>query len=503
MSTFTQQLQRELDIVSAILLGEINTMVKPRLLLEDVNTASTDGALWVRLPRKFLGEVVEERPEIGVGLLAHEVGHWMQPLEAVREVEKRTGLAHTIANILLDINNEALVASTFPLFGAPLAAVRETVNRNMAEHYLAGLESAKNFAAAATNALLYARYGNPSQSVSTMNDKRLKQALGKVTHAQKGAIGTTKLLGVLTLSREFANLPTDALPRALEQFATQFPELCQSPTALPVDPMGHDTGASSGGEMIDQVRKHVADATTIVRSGGTSGVEVKTATPQGRAQLSPQVLALSRQMCLRWVSPRGAISLAAPGRLNRLGAVRGEPVPFSQPLPADVRMGERMKVLLAVDWSASMTTGSRWEIAINAARAIALALQDAGADVRALFFAEHAWHAPGYAADALFARSCGIDLSRADGVDTEFRWLPHAWQSLPNHRVILLTDGHGKMPQVAPRSSCRRTSAMLIQCGDETAETAVRKAASHVIKVESLHDLAAVWAYLIPRNWVA
>ena len=70
-------LQKQLDMVARFLLGSLSLAYRPRLVLKDAETASTDGRRVVKMPRRFLGVGLEDgRPEIFLGLLAHEVGHY-------------------------------------------------------------------------------------------------------------------------------------------------------------------------------------------------------------------------------------------------------------------------------------------------------------------------------------------------------------------------------------------------------------------------------------------
>ncbi len=121
------ELQAILNLISSALLGDLASFLSPRLIIAKEETASTDGRTWIRLPEEFLGIRPGQKMEIFIGLLAHEVGHWLQPLKALVAVEKTTGIHHDIVNIILDIHLEHHVPILFPLFAAPLEAVRSVV----------------------------------------------------------------------------------------------------------------------------------------------------------------------------------------------------------------------------------------------------------------------------------------------------------------------------------------------------------------------------------------
>jgi hypothetical protein len=126
-------LQKQLDIVASMLLGNLFLAIRPRLVLkEDADTASTDGRLWVEMPHKFCGVGLEDgEPGIFLGLMAHEIGHWLQPIKAIKEVEKETSLLHDAVNIVLDVNCERVVTDILPLFENPLVAVRMLVRNTV------------------------------------------------------------------------------------------------------------------------------------------------------------------------------------------------------------------------------------------------------------------------------------------------------------------------------------------------------------------------------------
>jgi hypothetical protein len=199
----------------------------------------------------------------------------------------------------------------------------------------------------------------------------------------------------------------------------------------------------------------------------------------------------------------------APGRLNRLSALRGDPMPFTMPAPIKGKQSPQTKIVLVVDWSGSMGVNDNapWKAALQAAQAIALAIRSTGGDVRAAVFAEQLWHAPDFSAELLFATSLSsISLIEARGEDTDFSWLPHVWQMFPAHRVVLLTDGNGYPPKAILPTGRKRTSAVLLQVRRNLSqnvaqiEETIQSFASSFVHVDNLSELAAAWALLIPRR---
>ena len=208
------------------------------------------------------------------------------------------------------------------------------------------------------------------------------------------------------------------------------------------------------------------------------------------------MLALSRRLKNRWVAKAGAQSIMAPGRLDRMAALRGQPVPYAMRCMRPTRLKE---------------TGVR-QIVLAAAQAITLAMRSNGGDVRGLLFAQAVWHTPDYDAGTLFFTDLlggGVSLQKANGSDTRFGWLPEVWQRFPDHQVLVLTDGAGFLPAYVPATCRGRTAALLIGLenynADQQAEIRALSLviAAKVVEVPCLDDLAGVWATLIPRRQVA
>ena len=73
-------------------------------------------------------------------------------------MEKKTGLHHDIVNIILDVHLEHLVPVIFPLFAAPLEAVRAVVRDAHKSDYEKLYKEASDFLQAADAALLFGRF---------------------------------------------------------------------------------------------------------------------------------------------------------------------------------------------------------------------------------------------------------------------------------------------------------------------------------------------------------
>ena len=493
------ELQAVLNLISSALLGDLASFLSPRLIIAKDDTASTDGRTWIRLPEEFLGIRLGEKMQVFIGLLAHEVGHWLQPLKAIEAVEKKTGIHHDIVNIILDVHLEHFVPFIFPLFVAPLEAVRAVVCDAHKSDYEKLYKEASDFLQAADAALLFGRFCVDTE-VSFSSPYALIQR--KATRNRR--INESRMSELVERVTYVTSYLREDLPRYIEQLARDFPELCQQGISFgitnPLDSL------KSGGDGMDIIRTLLEDLK--VGADGASAYVIEEIS-SGRNPASAETLAVSRQLQKRWDVVRGCGVIMAPGRLNRLSAVRGDPMPFTMSAPIRGKQALQTKVVLIVDWSGSMGVNENapWNAALQAAQAIALAIRSTGGDVRAAIFAEHLWHAPNFSADVLFAASLGsISLIEARGEDTNFSWLPQVWQAFPDYRVVLLTDGNGYPPKAILPSGRKRTSAVLLQVRKNLPtnvaqiEATIRSFASSFVHVDNLSELAAAWALLIPRR---
>ena len=496
------ELQAILNLVSSALLGDLASFLTPHLIISKEETASTDGRTWIRLPEEFLGIRLGETRSVQVfiGLLAHEVGHWLQPLKAIQEVEQKTGIQHDIVNIILDVHLEDCVPIIFPLFAAPLEAVRAVVREAHKLDYEKGYKGAGTFLEAADYALLFGRF-----CVDTDVSFSSPYALIRNKSTRNRKLDENRMNDLVERVACVTNYSCADLPKFIKQLANDFPELCQQQDISfgGMNPLDH---LESGGDGLILVRELLQD---LKIDADHASAEVIEAQLCGHLSASAQTLSISRTLQKRWDVIRGCGVIMAPGRLNRLSALRGDPMPFTMPAPIKGKEAPRTKVVLVVDWSGSMNVneGAPWKAALQAAQAIVLAIRSTGGDARAAIFAEHLWHAPNFSADMLFAASLGsISLSEASGEDTDFSWLPQVWQAFPDYRVVLLTDGNGYPPKAILPSGRKRTSAVLLQVRRNLPanvgqiEDTIGSFTSSFVHVDNLSELAAAWALLIPRR---
>jgi len=317
------------------------------------------------------------------------------------------------------------------------------------------------------------------------------------------------------------DFPPDQLPVFLESLVAQYPEL--------VLPSSESTGRADGNGRLQQGR---GNETGGMEHGGTSTssggsilpalqrmidsrlpevtphqAEKTSSTPQefvgapiGIFPPPPEAVRLANLLTVRFETPRGNLSVAAPGRLDRVAALHRDPLPFRLEVPSRFSTQPSPKVVLHVDHSGSMGL-VKWSQALLAAQAIALAIRRVGGDVRVTLFEGDFHHAPEYSAEALFCRDvAGLSIGSADGNSTSFAWLPFVWMKFPDHLHILLTDGEGDLPLLISERDRRRTFAIVIPDGRPDM---IAPVAAKVVVVSDLTRLPGVFAYLAPRQWVA
>lgn len=442
---------------------------------ESAPTAATDGVR-ILLPTAFCGKNVLRSPRLALGLLAHECGHFLHPLEEMAEVERREGVPHWLANILLDVHGEAAIEGIFPALAGPLQHLRRVVKDAHGADYVRQVAAAKTFPERAAAALLAARFAVPAAPFSQVpfGDEQVERLVSMVAGA--------------------AGIPAEKLPELARLIVQTFPELREE--RPPTVPEGTDevaAGPRIGGRSLGAVQAEAAETVRQGKAhGGGPGRIVEIHFRRERPQ--PEAERIARTLRARFERPRGFLEVAAPGRLDRLEAARGAPVPFRLDLPHPAGQTPGPQVFLAVDTSGSMRSDGKLRRARLAAQAIALAVEAAGGDVRALLFNGDAVRAPNFAPDPLFA-----SLRHWQSGGTSFLFLPEVWRTFPAHRVILVTDGLGEVP-AATEADRRRTAAVVIPPGNPGPLAPV---AARAVMLYAVEDLPWVLGMLIPRIQVA
>ncbi|MGB8215495.1 MAG: hypothetical protein WCE68_18240 [Anaerolineales bacterium] len=503
-------LTRQASLLIDMIIPGASHVYRPTVFLANAETASTNGSLWIRMPIDFLGlHYPTDRSTaapIWLGLLAHEFGHWLQPLDEMIQTEKELHVPHFLVNVLLDIHGEALVAGLFPGLHGPLTAQRAHIGRAMYRKYQRGIHQADTFLTALSPLALYYRFCCGKHQWSYYPHDGPPASMSKLDAAVVGRVRDCALA-----MANIVDVPTRDLPLFLRDFVAAYPELALPPGeqsggdgAGDGEGSGMEDGGSftsSGGSRLIGIKKMLADGLPATLAGDAQRLgqasEERVGPAQGIQHPKPEALRLASTLTVRFQTPKGMLSVPAPGRLDRIAALHQDPMPFRLDLPSRFSSRPSPKVVLHVDRSGSMA-GRKWEQALLAAQAIALAIRRAGGDVRVVIFTDDYYHTDDFSADALFASALAGNALQAGG-GTSFTWLPAVWALFPEHVHILLTDGEGTLPVLIPTKDRRRTFAIVIPDGNPAQ---IAPLAAKVVVVHDLNRLPGVFAFLAPRQWV-
>lgn len=466
-------LQSVANTILAVLAPTTSRLVRVAVVCDDSDdTAYTDGNLVIALPTAFCGCPLPGDTAVSVGLLAHEAGHFVQPLAAIRQVEEETGVPHWLSNILLDIHGESFVESVFPPLTEPLVATRRAVHAAHAGEYRRDLEQAASFAEAAPHAALLSRF---SRSAQSFHPDWVQE---RPWSAKPWATAVAEFLDLLDAASE---LSAADLPAQLRQIIARFPELRSVPVPdlpaygrLQADALGHillgEAGLGSQG----------------ICPNETAELQFRRYT---REAPEAEALRLAGSLRPHFEAGPGHIEVAAPGRIDRHALARGDPLPFRMRLPGKALPAPQ--VVLCLDISGSMA-GKKLSMARVAGQSIALAVAAQGGDVVGVLFSDAAQTAVASTPSPLFAPL--REWTPMGG--TSFFFLPHVWRQWPEHRVLLLTDGYATPPPTLPADR-QRTSAVLILEGNHRTLAGM---ATQTVKLADLKDLPTLLAMLIPRR---
>ena len=489
--------QARLSSLAAQMFARLGLWMPVRVLIQEkAQTASTNGVT-IFVPPRFEGTDVLRTPTISVGLLAHELGHFLQPLDRIQKAAEEEELPHPLVNVVLDIQGETMIQQMVPAWKRPLTNVRSRVHKRLEEFRKAAL-SAKTKEEGYLPALLAGRFLKPTSPFTNWWIRNRGPAM-----SFDDATDVDELLGFV---RDARITPPGELPDFLHELAVKFPWLRKlddskvvSPVAVPVFGTGHSadpmTKAMLPTDEEIEARMLDADAGAKVQT-----VQVTTYLPFSEARR------LARRLSVRWQT-KAAGELLGTEWLDRLDDARGHPVPYRT--KSGYRGGnESLRVVLAVDASGSMLSSpvgegpTLEEQAMTAAQAVSLAVLSSGGEVVGIVFSDHAY-AASEGGNMLFSalQDAGEDgLAYPDGVDvhqgTSFRFLVDVWRQWPTHRVVVFTDGIGFEPAPLERDR-ERTAAVLFGPAREL------KCAGKNVRIDSPEELPYVLGLLVPRRTVA
>ena len=495
--------------ILGVLAPELARVVSISIRFGDFSTASTDGSVVINMPNAFGGHPIPENAQIALGLLAHELGHWVQPLEDISQIEKQERIPGWVSNILLDIHGESFIDALFPAMHGPLVVTRRAVYDAKLQKFKDALRDVwaraqeegwtDELKAEAVNAgMLIARFGSPQDPYNPQMISR-RHVPDDVYDA---IIWGKKFRAKIASPNQLPNL----LKRYIRKFS--FLRSLESPGLSLTPGNGEDESddqdipwpvTSEKGPMGKAVRQAAQKNMGNLRPENIDTFEWKELFGPIPKRTHPKAQRLARQIALHFRTPSGGITIAAPGRLNRLEMARGAPVPFDVTLKGKASPAPR--VALIMDASGSMFNNganpdkSAIGASLIAAQALTLALLEIGADVKTAFFDRVAR----YRNDEALAFVTYDWVGRFGG-GTSFKFLQQAWREWGDHLFLVLTDGSGTNPDIILPRDRERTAAVYIGWRDGFFVPWAHK--SVTISPNDLQKLGALFASLIPRRYI-
>jgi hypothetical protein len=447
------------------------------------DTAATDGIrIWV--PSIFAGVDVTRETPVAIGLLVHELGHFLQPLKALEEAEKRCQAPHWLGNVLADIQLEAMMAGLFPPLADTLVAVRQAVKQAHLADYRKNVAEGHTFPALACALALLGRFGDPAHPFDIGPNGGSQELLPAVKRIADPAVADPALPFAWRLNTARGLAPAQ-LPAYIEETIACFPELAQAPETFPV-PGGVLRVAGAAGQAAQE------EASTSVQDHAPADPTCIAPVRCIRRRPLPAAAQAALGLRVHFQAARAATEIVAPGKLDRRALARGELVPLRMALPG--KETPRSRAVICVDKSSSMK-GRKLELAQLAAQAVALAIRAAGGEAVGVLFDDHAQVADS-GDDALLA----FDPRAISYGGTDFGFLADAWRRWPEHLVLLVTDGQGAVPPAFP-SDKARTAVILIppDCDPDL----MGQVAARVVTLSDLRGLADVLTLLVLRRTIA
>ena len=468
--------------ILAVVAPDTARLVRASVTLDaDADTAATDGVqIWV--PPIFEGVDVARDTPVAVGLLVHELGHFLQPLKALEEAEQQTGAPHWLGNVVADIQLEAMMAGLFPPLADTLKAVRAAVKQARLAEYTTSILQGRSLAEIACAVALAGRFGQPDVPFDANRHPapdgvwRVLDRLGAKVLADRAKAFAYRLSEALCLT-------PNEIAAHIAQIMADFPELRQAAETFPA-PGGRVSVAGAAG------RAAQAEAASNTGDHDPLPIQPVASVRTVRGRPRPEAQQAARGLRLHFQVARSATEIAAPGRLDRRAAALDEIVPLRMTLPGKER--PRPKVLICLDKSGSMK-GAKFVLAQTAAQAVALAVREAGGEAVGVLFDDTGQVATSSDEALLFCDPAGLSYG-----GTGFEFLADAWRRWPTHVFLLVTDGDGSIPQAMPGDKAR-TSAILIppDCDPDL----MGQIAARVVTLSDLRGLADVMALLTPRTW--
>jgi len=186
-----QRLENTLNDVAKVLGSVIGPdcfrMLRLRVRVGEYEPSMTvHGGAQIWMPRSFYNTALVGNEPLAIGLMAHEMSHFMQPLVEVEELIERGLIPHWFSNVVLDVAGESFIQKLLPAFSYSMRTFRSIICDNMLFRYRADHGNPK-FEARLQSGLLAARYCRPEfayyKRYSIPGEYRINEVLADVAKA--------------------------------------------------------------------------------------------------------------------------------------------------------------------------------------------------------------------------------------------------------------------------------------------------------------------------------
>ncbi len=236
-------LPANLNKLAQIMLGTISPgagrLFSPSVQIDaDQQTASTN-TVWILLPETFFGVNLRQRTDIAIGLLAHELGHWLQPHEA-DQLAEMLKLDPWTYNLVLDVQDEATIATAFPPILGPLQACRKLVTDQLPlDAYIEAAETVTTFLDAFRLQAMLCRFLSPGQDC-------YGPAIRELAFPLLPSEANYHVRECARYLRRFVTIESGDLPKEIAKLAKKYPELCADEPKQPEQDQQPQPAAKGG-----------------------------------------------------------------------------------------------------------------------------------------------------------------------------------------------------------------------------------------------------------------
>jgi hypothetical protein len=149
--------------------------IRPRVQWANAESWATDGTTAIVMTPTFCGTdlTLPGNVERAIGHLAHELGHWCQPMAALAEAEADScpPLDHTIVNLIADHNADCNVARLIPSIGHALDSRKQSIPDAERNEWFRQIETSTNPRDVAAAALLAGKWESGGMSANGIRNR--------------------------------------------------------------------------------------------------------------------------------------------------------------------------------------------------------------------------------------------------------------------------------------------------------------------------------------------